>query len=69
MQTISKKKFVEDWIIKTFDSETVNFSWQDDKAIVNDCKGEQMIVELRDRTLYADGKPYDSIPSLINVVD
>ncbi len=69
MQTISKKKFVEDWITKTFDSRTVNFSWQDDKVIVKDCNGEKMIVELRDRILYADGKPYSSIPSLVNVVD
>ena len=47
---------------KTFEPGAVSFSWQDGN-------GEEMIVELRDRTLYADGKPYGGIPSLVDVVD
>ena len=62
MRAISKRKFVEDWIEKTFEPGAVSFSWQDGN-------GEEMIVELRDRTLYADGKPYGGIPSLVDVVD
>jgi hypothetical protein len=69
MRAISKRKFVEDWIEKTFEPGAVSFSWQDGKAIVKDGNGEEMIVELRDRTLYADGKPYGGIPSLVDVVD
>ena len=69
MRAISKRKFVEDWIEKTFEPGAVSFSWQDGKAIVKDGNGEEMIVELRVRTLYADGKPYGGIPSLVDVVD
>jgi hypothetical protein len=48
---------------------TVNGEKVKGKAIVKDGNGEEMIVELRDRTLYADGKPYGGIPSLVDVVD
>lgn len=42
MRAISKRKFVEDWIEKTFEPGAVSFSWQDGKAIVKDGNGEEM---------------------------
>lgn len=32
MRAISKRKFVEDWIEKTFEPGAVSFSWQDGMA-------------------------------------
>lgn len=65
----SKHKFIENWIHENFVEETITVTWEDGKAIITDSNGEKMIVEMRDRTLYADGKPYGGIPSLFDVTE
>ena len=63
----NKHKFIENWIHENFVEETITVTWEDGKAIITDSNGEKMIVEMRDRTLYADGKPYGGIPSLADI--
>lgn len=66
---ISKRKFMENWIAENFEDGAVTVEWQDKKAILTDRNGKHITVEMRDLTLYADGKPYAGIPSLADVSD
>lgn len=61
----SKREFIKDWIGKNFAD--VKIIWAGESAIIEDKKGEKMTVEFKGCTLYADGKPYNSIPSLADV--
>ena len=61
--SVSRKKFISDWIKKNFD-DSIEVEWFEEKAVLTDEDGEQMEVEMRDNVLYADGKPMSSIPSL-----
>lgn len=67
---ISKKHFMDDWIEKNFNLDFVKVEWKEKHvAVVTDRKGDSLVVIMPDRVLYADGEPFGSIPSMVDVVD
>lgn len=62
----TNKQFMHDWILENFDASCVEIIDVDENTVVvKDSHGETMTVEMRDKVLYADGKPFTSIPSLV----
>lgn len=67
---ISKKHFMDDWIERNFNMAYVKVEWKGlHEAVLTDRKGDSLVVTMPDRVLYADGEPFDSIPSMVDVVD
>ena len=63
--TISQRQYMEQWIAENFDLACVSVKWKDDIATIKDKMGEELTVEMKGQTLYADGKPFGGIPSLL----
>ena len=59
-----QEKFMRNWIEQNFDTESVKVDYQHNRAVLTDNSNEQMTVEMIDNVLYADKKPFASIPSL-----
>ena len=66
MHRKTNRKFIHDWIAENFYMSCITVTYMDDNtAIIKDRHGDTMLVEMRSNTLYADGRPYCSIPSLL----
>lgn len=70
MKTISKREYIASWIAKNFDTDFVKIDWKENNAAtVTDRNGDSLEITMPDRTLYADGKPFGGIPSLVDVAE